>query len=218
MTQESTARTQKAAQVRKFFIKGISIAILSGILYGVYSACLLAGTGTGEWVNWYGEWYTAGTDAAIGGAVLSFAMACLILGALGSGINDFISAIWMLAKAGVKGKLGDFFRCIKTKPGAVMIVCAIIGGPIASTAYLVALTMSGPIATPISALCPAIGAIIARFLFKQQLNARMIVGILVCIAATFMIGSSAFTGIEVNVQFLIGLAIAFIAALGFYFH
>ncbi|MDR1358249.1 MAG: hypothetical protein LBJ48_02680 [Coriobacteriales bacterium] len=209
-----SAQAQKTAKVRSFFIKGVSIAVLSGMLYGIYSSCLLAATGSGEWALWYGDWYLAGSEATIGGVVLSFAMACLILGALGSGINDVISAVWMVAKAGVKGKFRDFLRCFKSKPGLVMIVCAIIGGPIASTAYLIALTMSGPIATPVSALCPAIGALIGRVLFKQQLNARMVAGILICVIATFMIGSSAFTGIEVNVQFLLGLAIALIAALG----
>ena len=210
-----TAREQKSNQAKKFFIKGISIALLSGVLYGVYSACLLAATGSGHWGGWYGGgWYEEGVGTTINGLMLSFAMACLILGALGSGINDFLSALWMMAKAAVNGKFPDFLRSIKTKPGAVMIVCAVIGGPIASTAYLIALTMSGPIATPISALCPAIGAILSRFLFKQKLNFRMICGILICVLATFMIGSSAFSGIEVDVQFLIGLSIAFIAALG----
>lgn len=214
MSQAQTVKAQRAEQVRKFFVKGISIAILSGMLYGIYSSCLLAATGSGEWASWYGDWYSTGSEANINGVVMSFAMACLILGALGSGINDFVSAIWMAVKAGVKGKFHDFLRCFASRPGAIMVICAIIGGPIASTAYLIALTMSGPIATPVSALCPAIGAIIGRILFKQKLNTRMVVGILICIAATFMIGSSAFTGIEVNVQFLIGLAIAFIAALG----
>ncbi|MDR1088873.1 MAG: hypothetical protein LBL23_06365 [Coriobacteriales bacterium] len=213
MTTDS-ARIQRAAKIRGFFIKGVSIAVLSGMLYGIYSSCLLAATGSGEWATWYGSWYLTGSEASINGAIMSFAMACLILGALGSGINDFISAIWMVAKAGVKGKFRDFLRCFKSKPGLVMVICAIIGGPIASTAYLIALTMSGPIATPVSALCPAIGAIIGRFLFKQQLNARMLAGIVICVVATFMIGSSAFTGIEVNMQFLLGLAIALIAALG----
>jgi drug/metabolite transporter (DMT)-like permease len=200
----------KAKQVAKFFRKGVAIAVFSGILYGIYSACLLAATGTGEWVMWY-DGYADGTFINL---PMTFLMGCLILGALGSGINDFISALWMLAKATVRGKFGDFLRCLKSKPGLVMLICAIIGGPVASTAYLIALTMSGPIATPVSALCPAIGAIIGRLLFRQELNLRMLAGIAICVVATFMIGSSAFGELEVNTQFLTGLAIALIAALG----
>jgi drug/metabolite transporter (DMT)-like permease len=208
-SQAQTALLRKR-QLSAFFSKGVLIAVFSGILYGVYSAFLLAATGSGEWALWY-EGYDTGAFTQL---PFSFMMGCLILGALGSGINDVISALWMDGKAAVKGKFGDFMRCLFSKPGAVMAVCAVIGGPIASTAYLIALTMAGPIATPISALCPAVGAVIGRLLFKQKLNLRMVAGILICIVATFMIGSSAFGGITVDTQFLIGLAIAFVAALG----
>ncbi|MCL1879197.1 MAG: hypothetical protein FWF71_01020 [Actinomycetia bacterium] len=214
MNENSQLLQAKNARISGFFKKGVLIALISGALYGVYSACLLAATGSGEWVGWYGGWYVAGDSATINGIAMSFLIAVLILGALGSGINDLVSAIWMVGKAAVKGKFKDYLRCLGSKPGIVMVICALIGGPVASIAYLIALTMAGPIATPISALCPAIGAIIGRLLFKQNLNLRMVVGILICIAATFMIGSTAFAGTELNVQFLIGLAIALISALG----
>jgi len=214
MDGSSKLKEARRSRTSSFFKKGILIAIFSGILYGVYGSTLLAATGSGEWLNWYGDWYYDVTPAMIGGVTMSFLMAVLILGALGSGLNDFISAIWMIGKAAVKGKFMDFLRCFKSKPGAVMVLCALIGGPIASTAYLIALTMAGPIATPISALCPAIGAIIGRIFLKQKLNLRMGIGILICVIATFMIGSTAFSGVEVNGMFLAGLAVALISALG----
>ncbi len=228
MNDSAQLQAAKRARIASFFKKGVLIAVFSGILYGIYSSCLLAATGSGEWSVWYGAveglpgygWYADGTDAIITDSIgayavpMTFFLAVVLLGALGSGINDFISAIWMVGKAGVRGKFMDFLRCFKSKPGAVMVVCALIGGPIASTAYLIALIMAGPIATPISALCPAIGAIIGRVLFKQNLNFRMVCGILICIVATFMIGSTAFSGVEVDTQFLLGLAIALISALG----
>lgn len=228
MNESVQLHAARKARAASFFRKGVLIAIFSGILYGVYGSFLLAATSSGEWMSWYGlvegqagfGWYAEGADAIITNSIgayavpLTFVMAVLILGALGSGLNDFISAIWMVGKAGVKGKFMDFLRCFKSKPGAVMVVCALIGGPIASTAYMIALIMAGPIATPISALCPAIGAIIGRILFKQKLNFRMVCGILICIVATFMIGSTAFVGLEVDTQFLLGLAIALISALG----
>ncbi|MDR1421556.1 MAG: hypothetical protein LBI64_01665 [Coriobacteriales bacterium] len=219
----------RRARTSSFFKKGVLIAIASGILYGVYGSFLTGATFWGEWIPWYGYlegaqgagWYDAGTSAIITNTLgtyampMSFLMAVLILGALGSGLNDFFSAIWMLIKAAIQGRLADFGRCFKSKPGLVMIVCALIGGPIASTAFLIALIMAGPIATPISALCPAIGAIIGRIIFKQELNFRMACGIVVCVIATFMIGSTAFTGLELtDPMFLAGLAVALISALG----
>jgi drug/metabolite transporter (DMT)-like permease len=206
----SDAASLKARQASGFFRKGVTIAVMSGVLYGIYSACLLAATGSGEWVAWY-EGYV---DGAFTNLAVTFLMGCLILGALGSGINDFISAVWMVGKAAAKGKLGDLCRCLKSRPGAVMIACALIGGPVASTAYLIALTMAGPVATPVSALCPAVGALIGRLFFRQRLNARIVAGILICVTATFMIGSTAFGELEIDTMFLTGLLIALVAAIG----
>jgi drug/metabolite transporter (DMT)-like permease len=132
---------------------------------------------------------------------------------MGSAINDTCSAVWCILIAAAKGKLGDFFRSISTKPGAVMIVCALFGGPIASTAYIVALQMAGSIIIPITALCPAIGAILGRLLFKQELNARMLVGVFVCVSASIMIGSTGMGG-DAPEGRLLGCLIALIAAFG----
>ena len=70
-----------------------------------------------------------------------------------------------------------------------MILAALIGGPIAGTAYVIALQMAGSIVVPISALCPAIAAILGKVLYKQELNKRMAFGILICVCASFLIGS-----------------------------
>lgn len=196
------ARDKKAQLVRGFFVKGITVAALSGMAYGLYSAFITYAMGEGVWADWYGE-----------GTILSVFVVVYVLGVLGSGINDTISAVWALSIAAIKGKLLDFFRCIKTKPGLVMIVCAVCGGPIASAAYIISLQMAGSIIIPITALCPALGALLGRMLFKQKLNARMIIGILICLTATLMIGwSSLQEGARDGA--ILGCAIAFIAALG----
>jgi drug/metabolite transporter (DMT)-like permease len=94
-----------------------------------------------------------------------------------------------------------------------MIVAALIGGPIAGTAYIVAIQMAGSIVIPISALCPAIGAILGRVLFKQPLTTRMKFGIAICVLASIMIGSTSM-GADAPPNLLLGCIIAFIAALG----
>ena len=136
-----------------------------------------------------------------------------MLGALGSALNDTISAIWCIGIATAKGKMGDFFRTLKTKPGRMMMLAALLGGPIASTAYIVALQMAGSIVIPITALCPAIGAIMARILFKQKLTPRMLLGIAVCFGATLMIGGTGFLE-DAPEGLMLGILIAFIAAFG----
>ncbi|MDR2035643.1 MAG: hypothetical protein LBP91_03095 [Coriobacteriales bacterium] len=221
----------RRARTASFFKKGILIALFSGLLYGFYSAFIVAATSSAAWYpglngaeGWYGGadgWYDQVLAnqipdlVNIAGASFSVLMAVVILGALGSGINDFISSLWMIGKAAFKGKFMDFLRCYKSKPGLVMIVCALIGGPIASTAYIIALLMSGPIAAPITALCPAVGAIIGWLFLKQGMNLRIGIGIIICVIATFMISSTAFEDFSLtDPMYLAGLAIALIAALG----
>jgi len=189
-----------------FFKKGISIALFSGLMYGFYTAFMTMGMTKGVWADWYGSNSTG----------LSVFVVTYLLGALGSAVNDTCSAVWALMYATAKGKIGDFFRCLKTLPGGVMILAALIGGPISSTAYVVALQMAGSIVVPISALCPAIGAILARVLFKQELNKRMVLGIAICVFASFMIGSTSLGG-DAPEGMLLGICIAFIAAVGWGF-
>ena len=187
----------------KFFKKGITVAILSGMCYGLYSAFITLGMSNGVWGDWYGV-----NTAALSAFVVTF-----MLGALGSALNDTISALWCIGIAATKGKLGDFARTLKTKPGRMMMLAALLGGPIASTAYIVALQMAGSIVIPITALCPAIGAIMARILFKQKLTPRMVLGIAICFIATLMIGGTGFLS-DAPEGLLLGILIAFIAAFG----
>jgi drug/metabolite transporter (DMT)-like permease len=212
MNEVSGAANAQAVAAKKklsssFFKKGITVAILSGMCYGLYSAFMTLGMLKGVWGNSLYAGFTAG------GTVLTTFVMVYMLGALGSALNDTISGVWCVLIAAVKGKLGDFFRTLKTKPGAVMIVAALIGGPISSTAYVVSLQMAGSIIIPITALCPAIGAILGRVLFKQELNRRMVVGILICFGASLMIASTSLGG-DAPEGRLLGIIIAFLAALG----
>jgi drug/metabolite transporter (DMT)-like permease len=191
------AKNRLAAEFRR---KGIVIALLSGLLYGFYTAFMTLGMSKGVWGAWYGA--EAGLSA--------FAVTYL-LSALGAATTDSCSAVWALGIAGVRGRISDFFRCIKTTPGLIMVAGAIIGGPLASTAYVVGLQKAGSIVVPISALCPAVGAILGKFLFKQHLNARMMLGIGICFLASAMIGSTGL-GAEAPEGLLVGLFFGFVAA------
>ncbi|MBU3194340.1 hypothetical protein [Clostridium algidicarnis] len=211
MAEVSQTASTKAVAARKslqssFFKRGISLALFSGVSYGLYTAFLTMGMTKGVW----GDWYGANTKG------LSAFVVVYLIAALGNAINDVCSAVWALSYAGLKGKFKDFLRCINTRPGHIMILAALIGGPIASTAYVIAIQMAGSIVVPISALCPAIAAILGKVLYKQELNKRMAVGIVICVSASFLIGSTGFTG-ESSPSLLLGLGIAVIAALGWGF-
>lgn len=113
----------KAQLDKRFFRKGLVVAILSGMCYGLYSAFMTLGMASGVWATWM--------DPAT--TVLSVFVVTYLLSAMGSAINDTMSALWCLLTAALKGKLGDFFRTLKSKPGIIMICAALVGGPIASS-------------------------------------------------------------------------------------
>ena len=200
----STSMSAIAAKQRLaagFLRKGVIVAILSGMSYGLFTAFMFyVAMAKGVWPGFY---------EAAGSTVI---LLCF-LSALAAAINDSISAVWCIVIAACKGKAGDFFRSIPTKPGRMMILAALCGGPIASTAYVLALNYAGSLAAPISALCPAIGAILARFFFKQPLTPRMLLGIVICFISAVMIGGLSFEA-NASPTMLLGVFIALIAAFG----
>lgn len=202
MAVPASALEAKSHLAKSFKTKGIMLAVASGMCYGLYTAFMTQGMNEGVWLDWKG------------GAVSAFAL-IYTLSALGAACNDLISAIWTLIIAAIKGKLGDFGRCVKSKPGAIMMFAAIIGGPIASTAYVLGIQMAGSIIVPIAALNAAVGAILGKLLFKQRLTGKMMLGILVCLAAASLIGSTSFTGEEeINSKAILGCVAGLIAAIG----
>lgn len=208
MAQTSGAPNLAAAAAKKrladgFRRRGIITAIMSGVTYGNYTAFMTLAMSVGIWTTWYGD----------NSGFTPFAVA-FMLSALGAALTDTFSAVWALLIAAWKGKLGDFYRSFKTKPGAILACAALIGGPFASTAYVIGLQQAGSIVVPISALCPAIGAILARILFKQALTARMLLGIAICFGASALIGMSSMGGTEAHPNMMIGLLFGFGAALG----
>lgn len=194
------AKNRLTANFRR---RGIFTAIMSGVTYGNYTAFMTLAMSVGIWAKFYGE------DSGFTPFAVAF-----MLSALGAALTDTCSAVWSLLIAAYKGKLGDFWRSFATKPGVILAFAAMIGGPLASTAYVIGLQQAGSIVVPISALCPAIGAILARILFKQALTPRMMLGILICLSASALIGFSSMGGIEARPHMMLGLFFGFLAALG----
>lgn len=196
------AAAARAILFRRYRTYGIAVAVLSGMSYGLYSAFMTLGMSLGIWSGWY--------DQESG---LSAVASLFLLSALGAAVTDSFSALWALLLAAFKGKLGDVPRSWRTRPGVIMTAAAFIGGPLASTCYVLGLQNAGSVVVPLSALCPAIGAILGRVVFKQTLNVRIMTGILICFAASFMIGSTGLTD-DAPANLYLGLAFGLLAALG----
>ncbi len=201
MAVSAGALEAKQAQEKAYRKKGLFIALMSGFLYGGYTAFMTQGMATGIWETWYG------------GAITGFALT-YTLSAIGAATNDICSAVYTLIQAAVLGRLGDFFRTLKTKPGRILITVALIGGPLASTAYALALQTAGSIIVPIASLNAALGAIIGRIVYKQVLSKGMVLGIVICLAAATLIGSTGMSLDGFDPVMLIGFIAAFVCALG----
>lgn len=197
----SVATQKKRELDSSFFKKGIMVALFSSLMYGFYTAFVTAGQNSQLWTSW--------TSALNPTAFL----AVFIIPTVASAINDSCSAIWALAITAKQGKLGDFGRTINTKPGIILMLSALVGGPIATVAYIIALSQAGTIVVPIAALNPAIGSILSRILYKQELGPRKLAGIGICVLAGLMIGTASLTG-DSSSNMVLGLALAFVAALG----
>ncbi|MDR1767087.1 MAG: hypothetical protein LBR32_01420 [Propionibacteriaceae bacterium] len=168
--------------------------------YGLYSAFLALATTTGVWEVW----------ASARTGLSAFAAVC-VLAALASAVNDTVSAAWSLAVTVGRGKLGELWAALRSRPGRVVVAAALVGGPLASSCYIVGLQQAGSVAIPITALCPAVGAVLGRLFLRQRLNAVMAAGIAVCVAAGGLAGWSA---VSAGGNPALGVGLALVAAVG----
>lgn len=200
---------------RKYVTRGITFAVASGICYGLYTSFLTLAQTQGVWAEWLSGETWGTNNPALTTFMITFAVA-----ALASGINDLFSGIWSLMVCTKNKQLGDLVKTVKSKPGLVMMLCAIIGGPVATIAYVIALnsaTASGNpgVIVPIAALNCAIGAILGRILFRQKLEAHKVAGVAICLVAAALIGGASFA--SVGPAALVGCLFALLAAFGWGF-
>lgn len=142
------------------------------------------------------------------------------MAALAAGLNDLLSGVWSLAVCAKNQQLDDLVRMVRSRPGAVMMLSAAIGGPFAATCYVVALnaaTRAGNpgVIVPIAALNVTVGAILGRIMFGQRLGARTAAGIAVCLGAGAVIGGASLSTMGAGAA--IGCAFALLAAIGWGF-
>ena len=215
MGMERDIEALRAQRKRKFMARGIAFAMASGICYGLYTGFLTLAETQGVW----GEWFAGGAwgdgNPALSAFTVTFALA-----AFAAGANDLFSGVWSLAVCAKNRQLGDLRKTALSKPGATMMLCAAVGGPLATISYVVALNSAAAsgnpgVIVPIAALNCAIGAILGRALLRQRLDAHKVVGILVCLAAAALIGGASFASMGPSA--LLGCVFAFLAAFGWGF-
>lgn len=128
-------------------------------------------------------------------------------------IHDMCSSIWMLIYMGIKKQYGKVFKALKTKSGKFVIIAALIGGPIGMTGYVLSIKYIGAAYTAIiSALFPAVGALLSYIFLKEKMKWYQIIALFVSIGGVIALGYTP-GGSEVD-NMLIGFFFALLCVFG----
>ena len=184
-----TADDKMKAVSKKFRFAGISNGLISGLTYGIYSTLVIVASGYDPLISAAG--------------LLAAPFVC-------SGLNDFFAGLWLLIYNWKQGRLKELGRTLNTKPGKMLVIGFLLGGPIANGAYLVGLAMAGAYAIPISATCSLFGSLFAWIFLKQRPTKRVVGGMVLCVMGAIIIN---FVKPEGAPNFTLGIICALIAAL-----
>lgn len=129
-------------------------------------------------------------------------------------LHDVFCAIWLFIYMAVRGRLKDTLVALKTRSGKVVMLGALLGGPIGMTGYVIAINNIGAGYTAIiSAFYPAFGTILAVLLLKEKLNWKQVVALAVALAGIVTMGClSADTNVSGNA--VVGLIAAAACVIG----
>ena len=168
---------------------GIWSGLISGLTYGIYTTLVLV----------------AGYYEPLAGAagLLAAPYVC-------SGLNDLFAGLWLSAYNAKNKKFLEVPKSLKTKPGKMIALGSLLGGPVANGAYLIGLALAGAYAIPISATCSLFGAIFAWIFLKQKPTKRVVCGMVICVIGAMIINWAKPEG---SPNFTLGIICALIAAI-----
>ncbi|MDR3541769.1 MAG: DMT family transporter [Desulfosporosinus sp.] len=188
-------KTQLLLQKRDliFAKKGISLGLLTGAAWGL--------------------------DGVLMGMVLGLApftnnMSIFAAPLVGACLHDGFAALWLFIHNVINGKWRDYARTLKTRPAKIIILAAILGGPIGMSGNLLGIYFAGASYTAaITAAYPAIGAILGSIFLKEKISPRVWAGIILAIIGSFVVGFVPPEGSGYP-HFYLGLGLAGVAAIG----
>jgi len=128
-------------------------------------------------------------------------------------LHDGFAALWVFIYNLIVGKWREYARTLATKPGMIVCLAALFGGPIGMAGYVLGLNMAGPAyALPITAMYPAVGAVMAVFILKEKISWRTWMGLILCIVGAIIVGYTPPEGGSPN--FHLGIFLSLLACLG----
>lgn len=189
-----TAIMMKRKLDASFAKKGILTGLFSGCTWGANNVILGLALGLVP---------VMGEDAAL--YAIPLAAACL---------NDTLAGLWLLIYNCGGGRFQEIIRSLKTVPGLMVCIAALMGGPVANSGYLLGISMAGPAyALTITALYPLVGALLSRIFLKQEILPRVWAGMLLSVIGAIVISYVPPDG-ENSANFYLGLLFSSLAAFG----
>lgn len=114
----------------------------------------------------------------------------IALGAIvSSALHDVFCALWLLLYMGVRGRLKDTLAALKTRSGKVVMLGALLGGPLGMTGYVIAINNIGAGYTAIiSSFYPAFGTLMAVLLLKEKITVGRLIALFVALGGIIAMG------------------------------
>lgn len=166
---------------------------------------------------------TWGLDGVIWGmayAFLPFAIESDVLKVIiavsvaSAAMHDGFAGFWLFWYNLFTGRWKEYARTLRTKPGQIVCIAALFGGPIAMTGYSAGIMLAGAsYALAVTAMYPAVGAILAVFVLKEKIVPRVYIGIAMCILGAIVVNWTPPAG-DAYPMFYLGMGLSLLATVG----
>lgn len=187
------ALTPRERQALAYARRGVALAALSGLIFSA----------DGLFVKSAGA-YPPFDDPSL----------WLLVPLVCAGLHDLCAGLITTCANWRSGRLPELRRSLASRPGRHVIAGAGIGAVLGMGGYMTALQMSGPAyVLPITTMYPAVAAVLAVFILKENIPPRGWVGLFFCVLGAGAVGYAPPAG-ETGSLFYWGLFFAGLAAVG----
>jgi len=168
----------------------------------------------GQWIGLLGGilW---GVNTIIIGIILScsiFEDYLFVAPLISTFLHDTFSSIWMLCHTLLFKRTQQLKQSLKSRDGKVIMIAALLGGPIGMSGFILSIYFIGPSYTAIiSSMYPAVGSFLSFLFLKEKVTKKNIIGLSLAMIATIFLG---LTSQEEPQNLILGLSCALLCVLG----
>ncbi|MFM1580592.1 DMT family transporter [Helcococcus bovis] len=107
-------------------------------------------------------------------------------------LHDLFSTMWMTIITIAKKQTNEIKRSLKTRSGKIIILGALLGGPIGMSGYVIAINNIGPgLTSIISSIYPAVGVLFSIIFLKEKVKPIQLFGLTISILGVIFLSYQA---------------------------